>query len=321
MTAPRLVTCGEAMIRLSTPTGHLLRNTPVLNVHVGGSELNIAIAAAQLGVDACWISSLPGGPLGERIVDHARTFGVEVVAAPSNDRVGLYFVEIGPAPRDSEVHYDRQRSSFGTSTADQIVEQALEHPTDAVLASGITLALGEGPARFATRLLERTSTADRFFEVNYRGKLWGAAEARPAIEKVLPNVDILIASAHDLSGLLDLGDDPVVAAQQARERWGIQTVVVSGRSGGVGEVGVNEITVVAGDVVAAASAQGLVIDPLGAGDASTGAYIATWLRTGSHQASAEQAVRAAALKQTVVGDALVLDVGSLDGASGPRIRR
>ncbi|MEP7201614.1 MAG: sugar kinase [Ilumatobacteraceae bacterium] len=321
MTGPRLVTCGEAMIRLSTPTGHLLRNTPVLNVHVGGSELNAAIVAAQLGVDACWISSLPEGPLGERIVDHARTFGVEVVAASSNDRVGLYFVEIGPAPRDSEVYYDRQRSSFSTSTADQLVELALEHPTDAVLASGITLALGGGPARFATRLLERTGTLVRFFEVNHRSKLWGAAEARPAIEKVLPNVDILIASAHDLSGLLDLGDDIVVAARRAQERWGIQTVVVSGRSGGVGEVGVNEITVIAGDVVAAASAQGLVIDPVGAGDASTGAYIATWLRTGSHQASAEQAARAAALKQTCVGDALVLDVGSLDGAVRPRIRR
>lgn len=321
MTVPRLVTCGEAMIRLSTPTGHVLRNTPVLNVHVGGSELNVAIAAAQLGIDACWISSLPEGPLGERIVDHARTFGVEVVAAPSNDRVGLYFVEIGPAPRGSEVHYDRQRSSFSTSTADQIVEQALERPADAVLASGITLALGKGPARFATGLLERANTALRLFEVNHRSKLWSAAEARPAIEKVLPNVDVLIASAHDLSGLLDLGDDMVAAALRAQDRWGIRTVVVSGRSGGVGEVGVNEITVIAGDVVATASAEGLVIDPVGAGDASTGAYIATWLRTGSHQASAEQAVRAAALKQTCAGDALVLAVGSLDGAWGSRIRR
>lgn len=309
------------MIRLSTTLGQRLRTTSSLDVHVGGSELNVAITAAQLSVDACWISALPGGPLAERIIDHARRFGVEVVAASSDNRVGVYFVEIGPEPRGSEVHYDRQGSAFATIDSDDIVDQALACRTEAVLASGITLALGDGPARMATRLLQQASGAIRFFEVNHRSKLWAASEARPAIENVLAHVDVLIASPHDLTGLLDLGNDVVGAARQAHERWGIDTVVVCGRSGGVGEIGVNEMTVVVtGEVVATAAAHGLVIDPVGAGDASTGAYIAARLGGASHQVAAEQAVRAAAIKQTISGDAAVLDAPT-DDVRQQRIRR
>lgn len=320
MTRPRLVTVGEAMIRLSPPSGLRVRDSVSFDVHVGGAEINVAVAAAQLGVDAVWVSALPKSPLAERIVDHARRFRVEPIICPSDARVGVYFVELGAAPRGSEVHYDRQNSAFCVSPTEHAVAEQVAKPVDAVLVSGISVALGELPQRSVNVLLDRSHGAVRYFEINHRAKLWSESEAREAIAEVLDHVDVLIASKYDLTGLLALDPDPVVAAQRARERWRIDRVVITERTGGVGERGTNAVIVVDDDVEAVAQAEGMVIDPVGAGDAATGALIGTLLTTGSVQQAAEASVRAAAMKQTVRGDAVALEVASIRG-DGPRIRR
>ena len=321
MSLPRLVTAGEAMVRLSPPDGRMARDAPSFEVFVGGAELNVAVAAAQLGVDATWVTALPDGPFADRIIDHARRFGVDPVVCSSSARAGTYVVQLGAAPRGSEVFYDRAGSAFQVATTETAVHEQLSKPVDAVLASGISMALGTEPLRSVRALLDRGHGAVRFFDVNHRAKLWSADEARAAVEGVLGEVDVLIASAYDLTGLLALDDDPVVAARRAGERWSIERLVITERSGGVGEVGTNRVVVVGADgVEASAEAEGRVIDPVGAGDAATGAFISTWLVSGSVEQAATASMRAAALKQTIRGDAVMIDAGNLD-PSGPRIRR
>jgi len=57
MASVQVVTIGEAMIRL-TPVDHQrLETTPLLEVHIGGAELNVAVALAQLGVPVAWVSN------------------------------------------------------------------------------------------------------------------------------------------------------------------------------------------------------------------------------------------------------------------------
>jgi 2-dehydro-3-deoxygluconokinase len=320
VTRPRLVTAGEAMVRLSPPPGQVIRNASAFEAYVGGTELNAAIAAAQFGVDATWVSALPASPLAGRIVDHARRFGVEPVICDSPGRVGIYWVEVGPAPRGSEVYYDRDGSAFCVSATEQAVAEQLAKPVDATLATGISLALGTLPQAAVGELLDPRSGATRFFEINHRSKLWSRDEARLALESRLLEVDVLIASRSDLDALLGLGDDAVAAAKRARQHWGLDRVVITARSGDVGERGSNETIVVGDDVEAEASAEGLVVDPVGAGDTATGAFIATWLLTGSVERAAEASVTAAARKQTTRGDSAVLD-SNWSVPDGPRIRR
>ena len=62
---PRVVALGETMLRLSTP-GRLDR-ADGLDVHVAGSESNVAVALAQLGWNASWFSALPDTPPGRRV--------------------------------------------------------------------------------------------------------------------------------------------------------------------------------------------------------------------------------------------------------------
>src|SRR5579864_9668819 len=112
--AHEIITFGEAMIRLSPPNFRRLEQTPSLDVTVGGAELNTAVGVARLGHSSAWVSRLTNNPLGRLIANHAREAGVstEHVVWTDDDRVGVYFLEFGAAPRASSVLYDRKDAAI-----------------------------------------------------------------------------------------------------------------------------------------------------------------------------------------------------------------
>src|ERR1700730_13913376 len=103
-----VITFGEAMLRLSPPSFRRLEQARSLEVFVGGAELNTAVGLARLGRSTAWISRLTQNPLGRLLGNHAREAGVstEHVVWTADDRVGVYFLEFGAAPRASSVLYD-----------------------------------------------------------------------------------------------------------------------------------------------------------------------------------------------------------------------
>src|SRR5436190_23178597 len=105
-----VITFGEAMVRLSPPNFRRLEQADSLDVQVGGAELNTAVALARLGRRTAWVSRLTDNPLGRLIANRAREAGVgtEHVVWTDADRVGVYFLEFGAAPRASSVLYDRK---------------------------------------------------------------------------------------------------------------------------------------------------------------------------------------------------------------------
>src|SRR5712692_9837801 len=109
-----VITFGEAMVRLSPPNFRRLEQTRSLDVQVGGAELNTAVALSRLGRSTAWVSRLTKNPLGRLIANQAREAGVstEHVVWTKEDRVGVYFVEFGAAPRASSVLYDRKDAAI-----------------------------------------------------------------------------------------------------------------------------------------------------------------------------------------------------------------
>src|SRR6478672_2149225 len=109
-----VITFGEAMVRLSPPNFRRLEQARSLDVQVGGAELNTAVGVARLGHTSAWVSRLTDNPLGRLIANHAREAGVssEHVVWTGDDRVGLYFLEFGAAPRASSVVYDRKGAAI-----------------------------------------------------------------------------------------------------------------------------------------------------------------------------------------------------------------
>src|ERR1700720_2383071 len=103
-----VVTFGEAMVRLSPPGFRRLEQAHSLDVQVGGAELNTAVGLARLGRSTAWVSRLTRNPIGRLIANHAREAGGghEHVVWTDDDRVGVYYLEFGAAPRASSVLYD-----------------------------------------------------------------------------------------------------------------------------------------------------------------------------------------------------------------------
>src|SRR5207302_2184889 len=98
----------------SPPSFRRLEQARNLDLQVGGAELNTAVALARLGHSTAWVSRLTRNPLGRLIANHAREAGVgtEHVVWTDEDRVGLYFLEFGAAPRASSVLYDRKDAAI-----------------------------------------------------------------------------------------------------------------------------------------------------------------------------------------------------------------
>src|ERR671934_260435 len=105
------------MVRLSPPHFQRLEQATSLDVQVGGAELNTAVALARLGRSAAWVSRLTRNPLGRLIANHAREAGVDTehVVWTDDDRIGVYYVEFGAAPRASSVLYDRKGAAIANT--------------------------------------------------------------------------------------------------------------------------------------------------------------------------------------------------------------
>src|SRR5262249_27793203 len=111
---PEVITFGEAMVRLSPPNFRRLEQARSLDLQIGGAELNTAVGLPRLGRSSAWVSRLTRNPLGRLIANHAREAGVltDHLLWTDDDRVGLYFLEFGAAPRASSVLYDRKGAAI-----------------------------------------------------------------------------------------------------------------------------------------------------------------------------------------------------------------
>ena len=55
----KFITCGEIMLRLTPPNYEKIRMASGFEASYGGSEANIALALANLGVDSTFFSVVP----------------------------------------------------------------------------------------------------------------------------------------------------------------------------------------------------------------------------------------------------------------------
>ncbi len=321
MTTPRLLTVGEAMLRFSPPMQQAFMDSPQLEVSVGGAELNVAIAAKCMGLESSWLSQLPEGALAEKIIRHARSHGVDPIISKGEGRVGIYFAEVGPDPRGVTVIYDRDYSAVRFLSRE--VATPLIDGTDfsAVFSSGITLALGDGPREVVSSLFSGSRSWRRYFEINHRSKLASSSETKSWALEILPHTDVLFASTHDLIETLKLGDDLHSAAEKAIANYELEYVVVPDRRGRVGELGINSVRVFGHDVDISHECKGRVVDPIGAGDAGAGTFIACIEEGMDAKSAAEFSTLASAWTQTHAKDAASFQRSDIVAPDDRRIRR
>jgi len=311
-----LVTFGEAMIRFSPPASQRLEQASTLKATVGGSELNVAVLAARLGVTARWVSRLPDNALGRMIDGQAREQGVDArVEWTADGRVGLYFVEVGGA-RVSSVLYDRAGSAISKITPGNVDWASEFAGARWYHVSGITPALSDGAAKVTAESLVAAKRAGLTvsYDLNYRAKLWSAEHARAVQEPLMEYVDVLIAAEQDAR--LIFGAE---SAESLAKRFEIGAVAVTLRDNPQ-----SAVVAVRGETYTAPRFEVDTVDPIGAGDAFTGGIIVSRLENRSWDETVRFATATAALKHTIPGDFCLVtrnDVEQLLRGASARVSR
>ena len=63
----KFITIGEIMLRLTPPDYEKIRTATSFEATYGGSEANVALSLANLGVDASFFTVVPGNSLGKAL--------------------------------------------------------------------------------------------------------------------------------------------------------------------------------------------------------------------------------------------------------------
>ena len=203
----RIACFGEVLCRLSPPGRTLLRSATSLDLCVGGAEANVAIGLASLGHATRMISSLPDEGLGTTALAALMGAGVECEhVARTRGRIGLYILTPGASLRSSEIVYDRAGSVFANTPPDSWDWDTLLYGADWLHISGITPALGPGPARAALAAAHAAKAHGMtvVFDGNYRARLWEAwdSDPRATLTALVSLADVMFGNHRDVSLLL-----------------------------------------------------------------------------------------------------------------------
>ena len=305
-----LVGLGEVMLRLAARPPQRLEQASDLDVQIGGTEANVAAACARLGLRTAVISALPSEHAwGDRTVRELTGHGVDCrgVLRRPGQRMGLYFIEYGMAPRPVRILYDRRDSAFSRLVPED-VDWALVRGARLVHLTGVTAALGGNLRDVVRRAIAEAVGAGVpvSFDVNYRSRLWSPKEARDFLGEILPRVRHLFIGADDAATVFELEGSPERVLEGLSGLAAAATIALT-----LGEAGAAVLT-----------ASGIhrpsrryvvsVVDRVGAGDAFAAGFLWAALIGRGAQQAVDAATALAALKCTIWGDVPIVSRAELE---------
>lgn len=324
-----VITFGEAMIRLCPPNFRRLEQAHSLDVQVGGAELNTAVGLARLGHASAWVSRLTDNPMGRLIANRAREAGVctDHIVWTADDRVGVYFLEFGAAPRASSVLYDRKGAAIANIKPGMVDWAKVFAGVKWFHVTGITPALSATAAVVTREAMAaaRSAKIGTSMDLNYRAKLWTTEEAGRCMTDLMQFCDVLITTEEDVEKVFGIrGKDYEEGAALVAKRFPLRAVAITLRENPL--VWKNSWTAIAyqdGQTLRTKSYEVEIVDRLGAGD-SFAAGLIHGLLENNLQMGLDFGVAASAIKHSIPGDFAWItrgEVAALLKGSGLRISR
>ena len=317
--APKVITMGEIMLRLS-PTGfNRFVQADALELVFGGAEANVAVSLANFGMQSSYITKLPAHEIGQAAVNSLRRYGVDVSGiVRGGKRVGIYFLEKGASQRASKVIYDRANSAIAEASPSDFNWKEIFKGASWFHFTGITPALSKNAAEIC---LEACKTARSMgitvsCDLNYRKKLWTPDEAKETMSSICEFVDICISNEEDAekvfgitskntdvsSGKLNEKGYKEVAAKLCK-KFGFQKVGITLReSTSASENNWSAMLYTKGKAYFSKKYTMQVIDRLGGGDSFAAALICAELKGFKPQKQIDFASAASCLKHSINGD-------------------
>jgi 2-dehydro-3-deoxygluconokinase len=267
VTGPEVVTFGETMAALRSAGP--LRLGGSMNLSVAGAESNVAIGLARLGHRVRWVGRVGDDELGALVLRTLRAENVDVSGAVVDDSrpTGLILFEQRLSDVTRVLYY--RSGSAGSALDDADLSAAMDPaPAPVLHLTGITPALSVTAAQATRACAQRAREAGAIvsFDVNYRSRLWSAADARDALRPLALLASLIFASEAELALVAaDPARGAAAAADELLGRGARAVVVKRGAEGATSYTADLPRSVPARRVRA--------VDVVGAGDAFVSGYL------------------------------------------------
>ena len=207
----KYVTFCEIMPPLKSPAHERFFKSPSLEATFRGGESNVAIALANYGLDASYVTALPKNDIADACLREIRSFGVDVShIRRSGSRMGIYFLEGGANQRPSKVVYDREHTAISESAPGDFDWSAIFNGATWFHITGITPALTQSAADLSLQACKAAKEMGVTVscDFNYRGKLWNYGKTAPEVmQDLVKYVDVGIANEEDCQKSLGVSAD------------------------------------------------------------------------------------------------------------------
>ena len=201
----KVITMGEIMLRLSTPSHERFIQADNFDVNYGGGEANVAVSLAGFGHDAQFVTAVPDNEIGECALATLRKYQVGTkYVAKEGERLGIYFLESGSSVRPSKVIYDRAHSSISTVKPEAFDFDQIFEGVDWFHFTGITPAISDSAAELTEAALKKAKEhgVKVSVDLNFRKKLWTSEKAQQVMTRLMKYVDVCIGNEEDANLVL-----------------------------------------------------------------------------------------------------------------------
>ena len=291
-----VITIGDAMIAMCPEKKGPIIFSNTFERKMGGAELNVAIGCARLGLNVGWISRLGMDDFGKYILKTARGEGIDVSQVELVEGYGtsVYFREV-LADGASRSFYYRDNSPTETLNIKDIDEEYFKE-SKILHITGVLPSINEHNRGLILETIEvaKKHNLTISFDPNIRLKMWTKEEARTFINKILPNVDILLVGDEEIEVLL--GHSDINKGIREFQNYGIKTVIVKrGAKGAIGSDGNNTYEV---DGIKPRA----LVDTVGAGDGFAAGFLTSTIKGKSLEESIQFANAVGSIVVGVEGD-------------------
>lgn len=316
------VTFGELMLRLSPPGFERFLQSPQFVATFGGGEANVAVALAQLGLPAAYVTVLPkNNAIADAALGELRRFRVDTSKiARGKGRMGIYYIEAGANQRPSKVIYDREYSAIALANPGDLDWNAILQNARWYHVTGITPAISASAASLVLESLAkaREKGVTISCDLNYRKNLWRwGKRADEVMPELVKHADVVIANEEDVqislgiptevdihSGQLDHAQYQKLTERVLRQYPNLKTIAVTLReSRSASHNGWSAclnnrtefLTSRRYDITH-------IVDRVGSGDSFAAGLIFGFQELPAHREALEFAVAVSCLKHSISGD-------------------
>jgi 2-dehydro-3-deoxygluconokinase len=333
------------MLRLAPPGFEKILQSPQFVATFGGGEANVAVALAQLGLSAAFVTVLPDkNPVADAVISELRRFGVDTSRiVRGKGRLGIYYLEAGANQRASKVIYDRDHSAIALAKPGDINWDLALEDASWFHVTGITPAISASAADLALEAAKKSRQKGITVscDLNYRKNLWKWGKPTAEVmRELVTNVDIAIANEEDVqmalgiqaevdvhAGRLDRGQYEELTAKVLGEFPNLKAIAITLRESK--SASHNGWSACLNDrqsfLVSRSYEITHIVDRVGAGDSFAAGLVYGFQVLSTHQDALEFAVATSCLKHSLPGDfsrSTVEEVSALlKGGGSGRVQR